>query len=139
MQNEWDATVLESYTLKQKYHESQQELSNALFENDAAKRVIGRLIQERDEARAALAQFQASSVRVTAAAVPSSPPRKQGAARPASPTSAMDMDVAMAPASPKTRKAAAKLDAVLAAMDKKAAEYVAACGGGGHVACVGAT
>ncbi len=55
-QNEWDALVLESFKLKQAYHQTRQELSNALYENDAAKRVIARLVQERDEARAQLAQ-----------------------------------------------------------------------------------
>ncbi|KAJ3004800.1 hypothetical protein HKX48_001036 [Thoreauomyces humboldtii] len=58
LQNEWDAVMLETYQLKQQYHKSRQELSNALYENDAAKRVIARLLQERDEARAALASVK---------------------------------------------------------------------------------
>lgn len=43
--------MLESYTLKQKYQEAQQELSHALFQYDAARRVIARIIKERDVAR----------------------------------------------------------------------------------------
>ncbi|KAI8815841.1 WD40-repeat-containing domain protein [Fimicolochytrium jonesii] len=58
LQNEWDAVMLETYQLKQQYHAARQELSNALYENDAAKRVISRLVRERDEARAALASVQ---------------------------------------------------------------------------------
>ena len=46
--------MLEVYQLKQQYHALRQELSNALYENDAAKRVIARLIKERDEARQSL-------------------------------------------------------------------------------------
>ncbi|KAI9090520.1 Prp19/Pso4-like-domain-containing protein [Phlyctochytrium arcticum] len=61
LQNEWDAVMLESYQLKQQYHNARQELSNSLYENDAAKRVIARLIKERDEARAALAAFKLSN------------------------------------------------------------------------------
>jgi pre-mRNA-processing factor 19 len=59
-QNEWDALMLESFQLKQSYHQTRQELSNALYENDAAKRVIARLMKERDEARQQLDQFKAT-------------------------------------------------------------------------------
>ncbi|KAJ3181573.1 hypothetical protein HDU85_003515 [Gaertneriomyces sp. JEL0708] len=60
LQNEWDAVMLETYQLKHQYHQVRQELSNALYENDAAKRVIARLIREKDEARKALAAFKAN-------------------------------------------------------------------------------
>jgi pre-mRNA-processing factor 19 len=40
--------------MKQSYLACRQELSNALYENDAAKRVIARLMKERDEARQGL-------------------------------------------------------------------------------------
>ncbi|KAJ3167049.1 hypothetical protein HDU88_002385 [Geranomyces variabilis] len=60
LQNEWDSVMLETYQLKQQYHTARQELSNALYENDAAKRVIARIMVERDEARAALAAVQAA-------------------------------------------------------------------------------
>ncbi len=55
-QNEWDALALQTYTLQQNLHQSRQELSTALYENDAAVRVIAQITKERDEARAALAQ-----------------------------------------------------------------------------------
>lgn len=51
LQNEWDATVLETFALKQKYNSVRQELSYALYSQDAASRVIARLIRERDAAR----------------------------------------------------------------------------------------
>ena len=56
-QNEWDALVLETYTLRQHLTQTRQELSNALYENDAAKRVVARLQRERDEARDTLSKF----------------------------------------------------------------------------------
>ncbi|KAI8802615.1 WD40-repeat-containing domain protein [Cladochytrium replicatum] len=59
LQNEWDSVMLETYNLKQQYAQLRQELSNSLYENDAAKRVIARLVKERDEARAALASVKA--------------------------------------------------------------------------------
>ncbi|KAJ1559713.1 hypothetical protein HK096_011320, partial [Nowakowskiella sp. JEL0078] len=59
-QNEWDSVVLETYQLKQQYNQVRQELSNAYYEVDAAKRVIARLVKERDEARSALAEVSKS-------------------------------------------------------------------------------
>ncbi|RKO89430.1 WD40-repeat-containing domain protein [Blyttiomyces helicus] len=60
LQNEWDSVVLETYQLKQQYHNVRQELSRALYENDAAKRVIARVMRERDEARQALSNVRAA-------------------------------------------------------------------------------
>jgi len=56
-QNEWDALALETYTLKQQLAQTRQELSTALYQHDAAVRVIARLSRERDEARDALSKI----------------------------------------------------------------------------------
>ncbi len=55
-QAEWDALALEVYGARQQLHQTRQELSSALYQHDAACRVIARLIKERDEARTALSQ-----------------------------------------------------------------------------------
>lgn len=53
-QNEWDAIVLEVFTLKKQLQSAKQELSIALYRQDAAVNVAAKAIRERDEAREAL-------------------------------------------------------------------------------------
>ena len=61
-QNEWDALALETHTLRQHLTQTRQELSRALYEHDAAVRVITRLSRERDEAREALSKITVNGV-----------------------------------------------------------------------------
>ncbi|KAJ5946276.1 hypothetical protein N7454_003115 [Penicillium verhagenii] len=56
-QEEWDALALETYTLQQNLSQTRRELSSALYQHDAAVRVIARLTKERDEARDALSKI----------------------------------------------------------------------------------
>jgi pre-mRNA-processing factor 19 len=55
-QNEWDALALETYNLKEQLSRTREELATALYQHDAAVRVIARLSKERDDAREALSR-----------------------------------------------------------------------------------
>ena len=54
LQREFDGVMLEQFALKREVHSLKQELAHALYQYDAACRVIARLVKERDEAKEAL-------------------------------------------------------------------------------------
>lgn len=59
-QNEWDALALETYNLQEQLARTREELATALYQHDAAVRVIARLTKERDEARDSLSKVTVS-------------------------------------------------------------------------------
>eukprot|EP00977_Amphora_coffeiformis_P013525 scaffold3576_cov170-Amphora_coffeaeformis.AAC.7 len=60
VQQEYDAVVLELFDTRQALADARQELSQALYQNDAAARVIARLVAERDAARQKLQDWDAT-------------------------------------------------------------------------------
>jgi pre-mRNA-processing factor 19 len=62
IQTEYDALVLELFDTRKALEETRKELSQALYQNDAAVRVVARLSMERDAARHELERWNASVV-----------------------------------------------------------------------------
>merc|ERR1712226_1337126 len=58
LQSEWDALMTETYELKTHLDTTRKQLSHALYQHDAACRVIARLLRERDAARAQVSELQ---------------------------------------------------------------------------------
>jgi len=57
LQSEFDAVLLELYDTRHALEETRKELSSALYQNDAAIRVVARLAAERDESRNMLERY----------------------------------------------------------------------------------
>eukprot|EP01130_Rhizamoeba_saxonica_P017490 TRINITY_DN8493_c0_g1_i1.p1 TRINITY_DN8493_c0_g1~~TRINITY_DN8493_c0_g1_i1.p1 ORF type:complete len:489 (-),score=135.00 TRINITY_DN8493_c0_g1_i1:31-1497(-) len=66
-QNEWDAIMLETFNLKKHLETSRREVALAMYQSDAATRVIARLMKERDEAREELEKWKTAARRASTA------------------------------------------------------------------------
>lgn len=58
LSSEYDALILELFDTRKALQETKEELTHALYQNDAAVRVIARVVMERDMARKELAQWK---------------------------------------------------------------------------------
>lgn len=72
LQSEWDSLMSETYELKTHLDTTRKQLAHALYQHDAACRVIARLLRERDTARAQVEQLRDQLANSTPGVAPES-------------------------------------------------------------------
>lgn len=58
LQDEYDTIVLESHYLRQSLNETKQQIMHCAYQNEAAQRVIGKLLKEKAETEAQIASLK---------------------------------------------------------------------------------
>lgn len=76
LQSDWDALMLESHNTKKLLSKTRQELAHALYQYDAATRVISKLIAEKEELQQLLNKSYDAAERASQAALAPSSKRK---------------------------------------------------------------
>jgi pre-mRNA-processing factor 19 len=77
LQQDYDAVVLELFDTRKLLTETRQELALALYENDAAVRVVARLAAERDQAWSAVHTLKSTATQDAPPAITTAPPESQ--------------------------------------------------------------
>ncbi|KNE59485.1 hypothetical protein AMAG_03759 [Allomyces macrogynus ATCC 38327] len=100
LQTEFDAAMLETHSLKVQNASLRQEMSRALYQHDAACRVVARLMSEKEQLKREIDVLKAQVREAATAPAPLAAPIPPPAAAPPAQEDAMDVDRPAAPALP---------------------------------------
>ncbi|KAJ3366674.1 hypothetical protein GGF32_003318 [Allomyces javanicus] len=100
LQTEFDAAMLETHSLKVQNASLRQEMSRALYQHDAACRVVARLMSEKEQLKREIDVLKAQVREAATAPAPLAAPIPPPAAAPTAQEDAMDVDRPAVPALP---------------------------------------